>query len=64
VILLQFPPLVKARCEEMDLVLFHVIPEKAGIQYFHDVMTDWTPVFTGVTAKIQFFHFRELRRDL
>jgi len=35
-------------------VLFHVIPAKAGIQCFRG--TDWTPVFTGETAEIQFFH--------
>jgi len=34
------PPLVKGRCEKIDLVLFHVIPAKAGIQCFQGV-TNW-----------------------
>jgi hypothetical protein len=38
------------------LVVFHVIPAKAGIQRFQSLSNDWTPVFTGVTPEIQFFH--------
>jgi len=50
-------PLLKGgRCEKIDLVLFYVIPAKAGIQRLMTLQTDWTPVFTGVTAKIQFLH--------
>jgi hypothetical protein len=29
------PPLKKGSCEKIDLVLFGVIPAKAGIQAFH-----------------------------
>jgi hypothetical protein len=29
------PPLQAGRCEKIDLVLFGVIPAKAGIQVFH-----------------------------
>jgi hypothetical protein len=50
-----FPLLKRGRCEEIDLVLFHVIPAKAGIQYFNGLRTYWTPVFTGVTTKNHFF---------
>jgi hypothetical protein len=46
------------------LVLFGVIPAKAGIQVFRDLRSDWTPVFTGVTNEFQFFHsFRGERGD-
>jgi hypothetical protein len=33
--ILSFPPLKKGSCEKIDLVLFGVIPAKAGIQVFH-----------------------------
>jgi hypothetical protein len=29
---------------------------KAGIHCFKALAIDWTPVFTGVTAEIHFFH--------
>jgi hypothetical protein len=38
------------------LVLFGVIPAKAGIPFFKDLRIYWTPVFTGVTNEFQFFH--------
>jgi hypothetical protein len=31
------PPLQKGRCEKIDLVPFHVIPAKAGIQCFQSL---------------------------
>jgi hypothetical protein len=37
------------------LILFHVIPAKAGIQGFNALRTFWTPVFTGVTTEFNFF---------
>ena len=53
--ILLFPPLEKGGCEKIDLVLFQVIPAKAGITCFQSVSNFLTLVFTGVTAKIQFF---------
>jgi hypothetical protein len=38
------------------LTLFHVIPAKPESSVFRDLRIAWTPVFTGVTAEIQFFH--------
>jgi len=29
---------------------------KPESRFFKDLRIDWTPVFTGVTAEIQFFH--------
>jgi hypothetical protein len=37
-------------------MLLHVIPAKAGIQCFHGLQILWTPVFTGETNTVQFFH--------
>jgi hypothetical protein len=54
-------PFEKGSCEKIDLVLFGVIPAKAGIT---DLRIDWTPVFTGVTNEFQFFHsFRGIQGD-
>jgi hypothetical protein len=55
------PPFPPRRCEKIDSALFGVIPAKAGIQSrserdFKDLQINWTPVFTGVTTKRQFFH--------
>jgi hypothetical protein len=43
--LLILPPSEKGRCEKIGLVLFHVIPAKAGIQCFHEVTNTLDPGF-------------------
>jgi len=48
-------PLIPRSCEKIGLVLFRVIPAKAGIQCFHWLQILWTPVFTGETNRIDFF---------
>jgi hypothetical protein len=40
-----YPPLAKGSCEEIGLVLFRVIPAKAGIQCFHGVTNTLDPGF-------------------
>jgi hypothetical protein len=58
------PPFLKGSCEKIDLVLFHVIPAKAGIQCFQSITNllapgacpGLDPGFTGVTAEKHFFH--------
>jgi len=44
------------RCEKVDLVFFTSFRRKPESSVFRALRTDWTPVFTGVTAEIQFFH--------
>jgi hypothetical protein len=36
--------------------LFTSFRRKPESSVFETLRTDWTPVFTGVTAEIQFFH--------
>jgi len=64
--------LPKGRCEKINLVLLHVIPAAHKVRgelqpessVFMALQTDWTPVFTGVTTKIQFLHsFRGIKED-
>jgi hypothetical protein len=58
------PPLKKGRCEKMDSVPFTSFRRKPESSVFGALQTDWTPVFTGVTAEIQFFHsFRGTEGD-
>ncbi len=53
------PSLQKGAREKSDLFLFHVIPAPYQVRgklqpessVFRFLRTDWTPVFTGVTAE-------------
>ena len=52
-------PLDGGRCEKIDLVVFHVIPAKAGIQYFQAVKNCLDPGFhRGDDKKAIFSHLR------
>jgi hypothetical protein len=42
---LPSPPRGERRCEKIDLVLFYVIPAKAGIQCFHILSNSLDPGF-------------------
>jgi len=53
---LTLPSWEEGRCEKIVLFPFRVIPAEAGIQCFIILPINWTPVFTGVRAEIQFLH--------
>jgi hypothetical protein len=42
---------------------FTSFQRKPESSVFKTLAIDWTPVFTGVTAEIQFFHTFPLRKD-
>jgi hypothetical protein len=44
-LIINFLPLDGGRCEKIDLGLFHVIPAKAGIQFFQGLTNFLDPGF-------------------
>jgi hypothetical protein len=49
-------PLIPRRCEKIGLVFSLSFRRKPESSLFKALQISWTPVFTGVTAQIQFFH--------